>query len=151
MRPDLVKETLCKARAGGVRRPGALATASLAFDRFVFGIVAIEGGMRNRALMSAPIKPRLGSAGTTKVSSSNSIREGSSRENLAAREARQFTKDPRHRLFLKQSVRLRDRIGSRSRAKLRRSPSRTNEISSSTCCTENFYRSLWQSGAPGGG
>jgi DNA-binding CsgD family transcriptional regulator len=104
---DLVKETLHRARAGTVQEALDFATVALGFDSFVFGIVAND--RRPDAESRTYVLTNQDDAWVRRYDE-RAFLELDPRVELAGEpgyafwEAREFRRDPRHRLFLKESA-----------------------------------------------
>jgi DNA-binding CsgD family transcriptional regulator len=104
---DLVKETLQRARAGSVQEALGFVTSALGFDSFVFGIVAND--RRPDAESRTYVITNQADAWVRRYDE-RAFLELDPRIELAGEpgyafwEARQFRKDPRHRLFLRESA-----------------------------------------------
>ena len=103
---DLVKETLHRARTGTVQEALSFVTTALGFDSFVFGIVAND--RRPDAESRTYVITNQAEAWIRRYDE-HAFLELDPRVELAAEpghafwEARQFNRDPRHKLFLKES------------------------------------------------
>ena len=104
---ELVKETLHRARSGTVQEALDFVTAALGFDSFVFGIVAND--RRPDAESRTYVITNQADA-WVRAYDERAFLELDPRVELAGEpgyafwEARQFRKDPRHRLFLRESA-----------------------------------------------
>lgn len=102
----LVKEALRQARSGSVQEALVFATAALGFDTFVFGIVAND---RRPDAESRTYVITDQAEAWIRTYDERAYLELDPRVELAGEpgyafwEARQFDKDPRHRLFLRES------------------------------------------------